>query len=48
MIKDKWTIEEQARGYAAMAELNLALAREFFALEEEAAALLDKQFMVHD
>lgn len=31
-----WTDEQIAAGYEAMAEINLALAEEFAALEEEA------------
>ena len=31
-----WNEEEMAKGYIEMAALNLAIAREFFLLEEEA------------
>ena len=34
--QESWTLEQLQAGYEAMAELNLALCREYEALEEEA------------
>ena len=40
----KWTIDEIAEGYLAMGELNLAIAEEFAALEDEAARVVAEGF----
>jgi|GEM_PF-3242970 len=49
MSQDRvWSKEEAAQGYAEMAALNLEIAGEFFALEEEAEKILAEKFITEN